>query len=868
MAKRKSTHVLRRHSRQKLLSTDRQQAELSHTVAEILGHIRHFLPSQGPVKDFIHHNTLHMFQDMGLTFHEALRAASELYGANEYLPLSAYRSMYAAGKISEAALSQVLSAAGDAAGVLREQMLTGKYPDLQKRPGFRASGYLKSITVKAGIILEEQVHPTVFRLVANYLDQGIAAISMAHHAHDFWSALRSQLKTARPAGLSRNASDWILRYEPESLIENLLEKLLPNGADRRIFLLELLMAARGWSGLIAQIEENPACLNYARRITLAQYVALYIAILSDLAFKTSYRREEIVCENDHGRYLEQPVPEETEAERVARYWHEAMEWSYYLEALAAIAENARMTRGRSSAAGDAEFQAIFCIDDRECSVRRYLEELSDGIETFGTPGFFGIDAVYQGPFDAISIKQCPVPVKPRHRIRGVAVGKRKVPLGRLEMNLWHRHANGLFAGWLVSLFFGLVSLVRLVFSVHRPTRTFAMASSFAAHEDHTRLHYERAESEPAQDGFYEGYTVGEMAERVARVLRQIGLTHSFAPIVAVVGHGSSSTNNPYFAAYDCGACSGRPGLVNARAFALMANRADVRSLLARAGIRIPEKTRFVGAIHDTARDEIALLDVELIGDEYRTDLAKLTRLFTQALELNALERTRRFAIVDFPETERAAVKEVRQRTEMLFEPRPEYNHATNALAVVGRRSLTENLFLDRRAFFNSYDPAADRDGSILNGILTPLVPVCGGINLEYFFSRVDNSVYGAGSKLPHNVFSLVGVGNGSEGDLRTGLPEQMIEIHDPVRLLIVIEQRREIVERVLAQNAAVRDWIDHAWVHLVVYDLKTRRFYRRAGGAFSELVLGLHKPPVFADSRAAYYHRRDNITPAILHRKH
>lgn len=833
----------------------------------MLDRLRAFLPSQGPIKDFIHHNTLHTFQEMGLSFHEAIRAASELYGASEYLPLSDYRSMYATGKISETALSQVLLAAGDTAGILREQMLTGQYPEILKRPGFRASGYLKSITAIAGIMLEEQVHPTIFRLVANYLDQGIAAITMAYYSNDFWDALRSQLRVARPFGLSQNASEWILRYEPEGLIEHLLEKILPEHADKQTFLLELLMAARGWSGLIAQIERNPAYLNYRRHITLTQYVALYMSILSDLVLQSDYRPDKLAILNDHRNYLETPVPEETEAERVSRLWHEAMEMSYYLDTVAAIAENAHKKRGRSRAAGNAEFQAIFCIDDRECSVRRYLEELSNRIETFGTPGFFGIDAVYQGPFDAISIKHCPVPVKPRYRIRGVAVSKRKVSFSKLEMNIWHRFANRLFTGWLVSLFFGVISLLRLVFSVHRPTRTFAMASCFAAHEEHTQLRYERVDGEIAKDGFFEGYTVSEMAERVGHVLRQIGLTHSFAPIVAVVGHGSSSTNNPYFAAYDCGACSGRPGLVNARAFALMANRADVRAQLVNSGISIPEKTRFVGAIHDTARDEIALLDVELLGEEYSADLAKLRKLFTQALERNALERTRRFAIVNFPETERAAVREVRQRTEMLFEPRPEYNHATNALAVVGRRSLTENLFLDRRAFFNSYDPTVDHDGSILNGILTPLVPVCGGINLEYFFSRIDNSVYGAGSKLPHNVFSLVGVGNGAEGDLRTGLPEQMVEIHDPIRLLIVVEQRREIVERVLLQNEIVREWIEHEWVRLVVYDIKTRKFYRRYAGEFQKMHLDNLRPPVYADSRAAYYHRRDNITPAILHRK-
>jgi uncharacterized protein len=54
--------------------------------------------------------------------------------------------------------------------------------------------------------------------------------------------------------------------------------------------------------------------------------------------------------------------------------------------------------------------------------------------------------------------------------------------------------------------------------------------------------------------------------------------------------------------------------------------------------------------------------------------------------------------------------------------------------------------------------------------------------LEYYFSRVDNQKLGAGTKLPHNVMGLIGVANGIEGDLRPGLPLQMIEVHDPVKI--------------------------------------------------------------------------------------
>lgn len=841
-----------------------REPDTRSNLAEVLQEIRHYLPSQGPIKDFIHHNTLHAFQEDDLTFHESVRCASSLYGSREYLPLSEYRSLFNHGHISEEGLAAALKPYAAEAKQLRKAMLEGDLPNELHHPGFRKQGYLHAIKHQCGIMLEEQVHPIVYRIVANYLDQGIAAISLAEYKGDFWQVLQQQFETALVFGISHDVAQLVKDHTAEELIRICLTKLLPERADVRTFLCEVLMAARGWSGLIAQIEERPECLNYPRRITIAQYVALYLAVFTELAEHAGYDKTAISVENPNSAFFSGRAPGESNTEKVFRLWHEALEFSFYLASLGALAANGPLRRGRSSRAGKAEYQTVFCIDDRECSLRRYLEEISEKIETFATPGFFAIDAVYQGPFDAISIKQCPVPVTPRHRIRGVLRSKRKLPASRLEMNFWHRHANNFILGSVISLVFGLVSLLRLASSIYRPSRTFSTASSFSTHEDLTDLHYERPEGEQPQDGFFEGYTVAEMAERVARVLRQIGLTRDFGSLVAIVGHGSSSTNNPYFAAYDCGACSGRPGLVNARAFALMANRGDVRAKLKAMGIPVPETTRFVGALHDTARDEIIFLDEDDLGEAFAPKLAELRKIFTTALAHNAYERTRRFEIIGFPREFKAALKEARLRTEMLFEPRPEYNHATNALAIVGRRSLTEHLFFDRRAFFNSYDPDTDKDGAILNGILTPLVPVCGGINLEYLFSRLDNTVFGAGSKLPHNVFSLVGVGNGSEGDLRTGLPEQMIEIHDPLRLLIVVEQRKEIVEKVLAGNAAVMHWIKKDWVKFCIYDYVKKKFFWFSEGKFGELKLTGAAPAVFSDSLSAYRHRRGNVTPAII----
>jgi len=168
----------------------------------------------------------------------------------------------------------------------------------------------------------------------------------------------------------------------------------------------------------------------------------------------------------------------------------------------------------------------------------------------------------------------------------------------------------------------------------------------------------------------------------------------------------------------------------------------------------------------------------------------------------------------------------------LFEPRPEWNHATNTLCIIGERANNKHLFLDRRAFLNSYDYSIDPDGNILLGILNAVAPVCGGINLEYYFSRIDNYRLGAGTKLPHNVMGLIGVANGMDGDLRTGLPKQMINIHDPLRLLVTVEHFPDEVLRIIQLNPATYEWFINEWVHLVVIHPKDKTLFVFKEGKF------------------------------------
>ncbi|MGE5470121.1 MAG: DUF2309 domain-containing protein [Bacteroidota bacterium] len=503
-------------------------------------------------------------------------------------------------------------------------------------------------------------------------------------------------------------------------------------------------------------------------------------------------------------------------------WLLAYERHYRQQLFAALAAN----QSRQASPATPSAQVVMCMDDREEGTRRHLEEIAPDIATYGAAGFFGVPMYWQGIDDAAPSALCPVVVRPDHLVRELSAdvaaaaghAERRERRLRWRERLYQSTRRDPLGGLLLSLLAAGPALLALLAATLAPGWFGESARRWRQRVDGrvaTRLALTAESSQPGTpEAPQAGFCEAEQVEYVAAFLRMIGLTDGWAPLVLILSHGSDSRNNPHLSAYDCGACSGKHGGPNARVFAAMANRPAVRAGLVERGLVIPDSTWFVAAEHNTCDDGVEWYDLDAVPPSFQAALDTLVRQLGAACRAHAAERCRRLASAPRRPSPWQAKRHVVGRMHDLAQARPELGHVNNAAALIGRRQMSRGLFLDRRAFLISYDPTADDDGAIIDNILLATGPVGAGIALEYYFSTVDNERFGCGSKVTHNITGLFGVMDGADSDLRTGLPWQMVEIHEPMRLLVVVEQTPAVLGALLQRQAPVRQLVDNGWIVL------------------------------------------------------
>ncbi|GAB4033382.1 DUF2309 domain-containing protein [Spirosoma gilvum] len=664
--------------------------------------------------------------------------------------------------------------------------------------------YFQQATLPHGM---DAVNQQTIKWLALFFDEGQATIPMPMRQQGLYAAWRQlALHDACLHGQDARKQQVLARLteDPAQALLASLRELAIQPGEQETFLTLMLTTLPGWASFIRYRTDWAGLdAHHPHPVTQLEYLALRVTIARLLwpQARTLLAWHQQVLKQAQASH--NPLEPLQQAERAFRQ-----------PLLAQLAAQTLPPKRVPKA------QFVFCIDVRSEPFRRALEATGD-YQTLGFAGFFGVPIQVNDTVTGESYASCPVLLSPSHTVYESPCGStvqqqqdrkgygRLKTLRQLYQSLKYTFTTpfalveslGIGSGFWMgmrSLTPGLASRLetRLVDSIRNPVAVCSSQDTIALTD---------------QCRYAEG------------ALRTMGLTGHFAPLIVFCGHGSSTQNNAYATALDCGACGGRHGGSNARVLADMLNEPQVRRYLRQQGIAIPDTTQFLAAEHNTTTDEVTLF-----GDLPAGKLEPLNQNLAKARQLNTQERLRQLARQ--PQMGDVA-EQARLRSVDWAQVRPEWGLARNAAFIVAPRALTAPLHLEGRCFLHSYDYEQDPQGTALTTILTAPMVVAQWINTQYLFSTLDNVAYGGGSKVTQNVTGKIGIMQGNGSDLMTGLPLQSVyatdeqAYHQPQRLMTVVYAPRPLLDTIVQTQPVLQKLFGNGWVQLACLDPETNQSY-------------------------------------------
>ncbi|UOF92385.1 Na-translocating system protein MpsB [Fodinisporobacter ferrooxydans] len=677
-----------------------------------------------------------------------------------------------------------------------------------------------------------------------FLDRSQAAWSLPNREEGFYRAWR-RLVPYDPAlrrSLRRRLKDW--PQEADAALKEALSALEIPQEQIQSYLEAHLLSLPGWAGMMLWHSQHSAQEHFL----LTEYLAVRISMewvliqpylpLSEQKSEDTPHLVPLVAAWTH--WGDMPIEAWSQLSsseqkgRLAlahrfddslrkRLWLEAWEQTYE-ERLKEMITSKQLV---SDEGKHVLAQFAFCIDVRSEPFRRKLEEAGP-FETYGVAGFFGLPIEIRELGGEHGHPSLPVMLKPQHQVNEsssefqfIQYQQRRQAVHAINRTFQSMKQNlptSLLLPEVSGPWLSLQMLVRSFFP-RGGGRVFRRIRQAWLRKPATELSLDRVCTEKELPI---GFSEDEKVRYVRQALKMMGLTDHFAPFVVICGHGSHSTNNPYAAALDCGACGGVSGAFNARVLATLCNLPKVRKTLAKEGISIPEDTVFAAAEHITTGNELRWLYVPKLSDAAQEAFdriqAVLPKVRYNVNEEQLMKLPRLGSRFEKPETE------MQRLAEDWSEVRPEWGLARNAACIIGDRRLTKDCNLDGRAFLHNYDWWKDHDGTLLAGIIAGPATVAQWINLQYYASTVAPNYYGSGNKATQTITAGIGVMQGNASDLLAGLPWQSVmksdqeAYHAPLRLLVLIEAPREYVKRLLNQDPSFRQKVQNGWIRLATID--------------------------------------------------